>query len=120
LRNGVAQRALTGGGADGGDVRTESGVGEGLRWWKTSEEDAWAMGTNARRSGVDGRDERRAGEKFSRPAGGGSVLTGSGGEAARRGGRRVEAERERERGRGRGPWRDSGERRGRRDADRRG
>jgi hypothetical protein len=31
------------------------------------------------------------------PAGGGSVLTGSGGEGAQRGGRRMEAERERER-----------------------
>jgi hypothetical protein len=35
------------------------------------------------------------------PAGGGSVLKGSGGEGARRGGRRVEAEREREGGPGR-------------------
>jgi hypothetical protein len=32
----------------------ESGVKEGLWWQKTDEEDAWAMGTNARRSGVDG------------------------------------------------------------------
>jgi hypothetical protein len=48
-------------GADGGDARTESSVGEGLRWRKTDEEDAWAMGTNAQCSGVDGRDERRAG-----------------------------------------------------------
>jgi hypothetical protein len=31
-------------GADGGDARTESGVEEGLRWQKTSEVDAWAMG----------------------------------------------------------------------------
>jgi hypothetical protein len=43
-----------GGGADGGDARTESGVEEGLRWRKTGEEDAWAMGTNVRCSGVDG------------------------------------------------------------------
>jgi hypothetical protein len=49
------------GGADGGDAWTESGTEEGLRWRKTGEEDAWAMGTNARRSGVDGRDERRVG-----------------------------------------------------------
>jgi hypothetical protein len=60
LRNVAARRAQTGGGADGGDARTEFGAGEGLRWQKTDEEDAWAMGTNARRSGVDGRDERRA------------------------------------------------------------
>jgi hypothetical protein len=40
-----------------------------------------------------------AGEKI-RPAGGGSVLKGSGEEGARRGGRRVGAERVRERERG--------------------
>jgi hypothetical protein len=50
--------------ADGGDARTESGVEEGLRWWKTDEVDAWAMGTSVRCSGVDGRDERCAGEKI--------------------------------------------------------
>jgi hypothetical protein len=49
------------GGEDGGDTRTESSAEEGLRWRKTGEEDAWAMGTNARGSGVDGRDERRVG-----------------------------------------------------------
>jgi hypothetical protein len=49
------------GGADGGDAWTESGTEEGLRWRKTGEEDAWAMGMNARRSGVDGRDERHVG-----------------------------------------------------------
>jgi hypothetical protein len=48
-------------GADGGDVRTESGAEEGLRWRKTGEEDAWTMGMNVQCSGVDGRDERRAG-----------------------------------------------------------
>jgi hypothetical protein len=48
-------------GADGGDARTESGVEEGLRWRKTDEEDAWAMGTKARCSGVDGRDKWCAG-----------------------------------------------------------
>jgi hypothetical protein len=32
----------------------ESGTKEGLRWQKIDEEDAWAMGMNARRSGVDG------------------------------------------------------------------
>jgi hypothetical protein len=32
-------------GADGGDARTESGAEEGLRWWKTGEVDAWAMGS---------------------------------------------------------------------------
>jgi hypothetical protein len=36
-------------GVNGGDSRTESGVEEGLRWWKTGEEDAWAMGMNVRR-----------------------------------------------------------------------
>jgi hypothetical protein len=34
LRNGAARRALIGGGANGGDVRTESGAGEGLRCGK--------------------------------------------------------------------------------------
>jgi hypothetical protein len=41
-------------GADGGDARTKSCAEEGLRWWKTGEEDPWAMGTNVRRLGVDG------------------------------------------------------------------
>jgi hypothetical protein len=62
------------------------------RWGRMHGARAWMDETNDAR-----------GEKFSRPAGGGSILTGSGGEAARRGGHRVEAERERERGRGRGP-----------------
>jgi hypothetical protein len=53
LRNGAVQKALTGGGGSG-DARTESSMEEGLQWRKTGEEDAWAMGTNARRSGVDG------------------------------------------------------------------
>jgi hypothetical protein len=48
-------------GGDVGDAWTESGAGEGLRWRKTGEEDAWVMGRIARRSGVDGRDERRVG-----------------------------------------------------------
>jgi hypothetical protein len=48
-------------GANDGDARTESGAEEGLRWRKTGEEDAWAMGMNARRSGMDGRDEQCAG-----------------------------------------------------------
>jgi hypothetical protein len=48
-------------GADNGDARTESGAEEGLWWWKTGEEDAWVMGMNAQCSGVDERDERRAG-----------------------------------------------------------
>jgi hypothetical protein len=48
-------------GADDGDARTESSAEEGLRWRKTGEEDVWAMGMSARRSGVDGRDERRVG-----------------------------------------------------------
>jgi hypothetical protein len=61
LRNEAARRVLTGGGADDGDARTESSAEEGLQWRKTDEEDVWAMGMNARRSGVDGRDERRVG-----------------------------------------------------------
>jgi hypothetical protein len=83
------------------------------------------------------RTSRGVRKKF-RPAGGGSILTGSGGRG-RRGGRRVEAEREREGGlawrgaawhwHGNGPAaarvggvlpRDRGERRGRRDVGRRG
>jgi hypothetical protein len=48
-------------GANGGDARTEFGTEEGLRRWKTGEEGAWEMGMNARRSGVDERDERRMG-----------------------------------------------------------
>jgi hypothetical protein len=134
-------------GADSGDVRTESAVGEGLRWLKTGEEDAWAMGMNARRSTwmdetngargekkilVSGRQLRFNGKR--RGAGGGGVDT-----TWRRSGREREGERE-----GGGPgvawssaaiWRrcgsgldaahafgtlprDNGERRGRRDADR--
>jgi hypothetical protein len=54
LRNGAAWRALNGGGANGSDARTESGVKEGLQWRKTGEVDAWVMGTSARHSGVDG------------------------------------------------------------------
>jgi hypothetical protein len=62
LRNEAARRVLTGGGgADDGDARTESSAEEGLQWRKTDEEDVWAMGMNARLSGVDGRDERRVG-----------------------------------------------------------
>jgi hypothetical protein len=49
------------GGGDIGDAWMESDAGEGLRWRKTGEEDAWAMGMNVRCSGVDGRDEQRAG-----------------------------------------------------------
>jgi hypothetical protein len=48
-------------GADNGDAWMESGAEEGLWWWKTGEEDAWVMGTNAQRSSMDERDERRAG-----------------------------------------------------------
>jgi hypothetical protein len=33
-----------GGGADGGDARTGSGIEEGLQWWKTGKVDTWAMG----------------------------------------------------------------------------
>jgi hypothetical protein len=46
--------------ADGGDAQTESGTEEGLWWWKTSEEDAWAMGEAC---AVLERDNRRAVEK---------------------------------------------------------
>jgi hypothetical protein len=48
-------------GADGDDAWTESGADEGLRWRKTDEEDAWVMGTNVRRLGVNRRDERCVG-----------------------------------------------------------
>jgi hypothetical protein len=61
LRNGAARRELTGGGVDDSDARMESGAEEGLRWRKIGEEDAWAMGTNVRRSTMDGRDEQHAG-----------------------------------------------------------
>jgi hypothetical protein len=42
------------GGVDGSDARTESGVEEGLRWWKIGEVDAWAMGMSVRSSGMHG------------------------------------------------------------------
>jgi hypothetical protein len=58
-------------GVDGSDAWTESGAEEGLWRWKTSEADGWVMGKRVRRSGVDGRDKRRAEEKKSD---GGSVL----------------------------------------------
>jgi hypothetical protein len=46
LRNGAARKGAhrRGGGADSGDAQTESGMEEGLWWWKTSEVDAWVMG----------------------------------------------------------------------------
>jgi hypothetical protein len=47
-------RSPEGGGADGGDARTESGAEEGLRWRKTGEVDAWAMRTKPRHADVDG------------------------------------------------------------------
>jgi hypothetical protein len=56
-------------------------------------------GTSVRCSGMDGRDERRAGEKIFWLASGSSVLRGAAGRG-RRGGHRVEAEWERERERG--------------------
>jgi hypothetical protein len=101
LRNGAARRALTGRGrtaATLGRVRR----GGGLRWRKARKADAWAVGMSVRRSGVDGRDERRAGEKNSI---GGRRLCFKGERrgGGRRGKHNVEAERERERGRG-GAW----------------
>jgi hypothetical protein len=51
-------------GANGSDARTESGAEEGLQCRKASEVDGWAVGKRVRRSGVDGRDERRVGEKL--------------------------------------------------------
>jgi hypothetical protein len=92
--------SLTRGGADGGDAQTESGTEEGLRWRKTGEVDTWAIGDECVALGR-GRTRRTAcaGENF-RPAGGGSVLRGAAGRGARRGGRRVDAEREREGGLG--------------------
>jgi hypothetical protein len=97
LKERAAQRGAHPRGADGGDARTESSVEEGFRWRKTGEVDAWAMGMKARPSGVDGRGKWRAGEEKDRPAAGGSILRGAAGMGARRGGRRVEAERKRER-----------------------
>jgi hypothetical protein len=115
----------------------ESSAEEGFWRWITGEVDAGAMGTKARRSGVDRRDKRRAGEEKDQMAASGSVLRGAAGSGAWMGGRRVLAERKRERERegalgavacrwcGSGPAaarvggalpRDSGERRGRRDA----
>jgi hypothetical protein len=63
LREGAARRGAHRSGADGGDARTESGGEVRLRWQKTSEVDAWVMGTSVRCSGVDGRDKRCMGEK---------------------------------------------------------
>jgi hypothetical protein len=69
---------------------------EGLRWWKTGEEDSWAMGMKVRRSGVDGQDKWRVGwEKSSaggrwlrfngkRPGGGPRGWTPRGGRAEER------------------------------------
>jgi hypothetical protein len=72
----------------------DSGVGEGLRRRKTSEEDTWAMGMNVWRSGVDGRDDGAWGERNFWPAGGSSVLTGRN----EVGGRRMDAAGRRSRG----------------------
>jgi hypothetical protein len=103
LKERAARRGAHPRGPDGGDSQTESSTEEGFRQRKTGEVDAWAMGTKARSSGVDGRDKWRAGEEKDRPAAGGSILRGAAGMGARRGGRRVEAERKRERERGGGP-----------------
>jgi hypothetical protein len=92
-------------GADGGDVRTESGAEEGLRSQKTGEVDAWAMGDEGAAL-VHGRMRQNdaRGRKI-RPAGGGSILRGAVGRGRPEGwtphGGGV-GERE---GEGGGPWR---------------
>jgi hypothetical protein len=48
-------------GVNNEDARMKPVLEEGLRWRKTGEEDAWAMGTSVRCSGVDGQDERHVG-----------------------------------------------------------
>jgi hypothetical protein len=69
LREGAAQRGAHRREADGGDARTEFGAVEGLRWRKTSEVDAWAMGDECAALGR-GRVRQTVcgGEKFGRRA----------------------------------------------------
>jgi hypothetical protein len=52
-------------GADGGDARMESDAEEDLWQRKDGEADAGSVGKRVWRSGMDGRDKRRAGEKNS-------------------------------------------------------
>jgi hypothetical protein len=71
------------GGADGGDARTESDAEDELRWWKTNEVDAWAMGDECV---VLGRGRMRPttrgrGENF-RSTGSSSILRGAAGRGA--------------------------------------
>jgi hypothetical protein len=59
-------------GADGGDARTESGVEEGLRWWKAGDVDTWVVGEacatlgrgRARRMACGGEENRSAADGF--------------------------------------------------------
>jgi hypothetical protein len=72
-------------GADVGDARTESDAEEGSCGGKLARRTPGRWGKSVRCSGVDGRDERRAGEK-NRPAAGGSLLRGRQGTTERGGG----------------------------------
>jgi hypothetical protein len=66
-----SEGALTGGGGDGGDARTESSTKKGLRWRKTGEVDVWATGDEcaALRRGQTRQTTSGEGKKiFSRPA----------------------------------------------------
>jgi hypothetical protein len=112
LRNGSAQRALTGRGRTAVTLGRGSARRRGSSGGKPVRQTPARWRTSVRRSSVDGRDERREGEKI-RPAGGGSVLKGSGREGARRGGHRVRRSgREREGERGPWAWRGAAWRRG--------
>jgi hypothetical protein len=96
LKERAAQRGAHERGADGGDARTEFSAEKGssgrkpVRW--TPGRWGRACVTRVWMDETDGAQRRKI-----RPAGGGSVLTLSGGEGAWRGGCRVEAERKRER-----------------------
>jgi hypothetical protein len=101
LRNGAARRGRSPEGVDGGDAQTESRAEEGLRWRKTGEVDAWAMGSmcSAQAWTCEANDMRGKKKVGQRPL---APFKGSGGEG-RKVWRRVEAERERKRKRV-GPW----------------
>jgi hypothetical protein len=80
-------------GADGGDARTESSVGEGLRWRKTDEEDAWAW-TDEMNGARDEKEILAGGRRLrfngKRRGGGPEGWTPHGGRAGERGrGRRT-------------------------------
>jgi hypothetical protein len=61
LRNGVARRGRSPEGADGSDAQRGPTRRRGFGGGKIGEVDAWVMGMGVRRSGLDRRDERRAG-----------------------------------------------------------